>query len=585
MINAVIFDFDNTLYDYDLCNKSALDILFRELSNDFNIKIDIIRETYNLINKNIKASNNTANKFNKIIYIKQLLEGLNIPLKFIEKYFNIYDIEFINQFKIYDNVLDVIQYLTELKNNNINIKIGILSNNIFYQQYDKIANSGLMDFIDVIQTTDECGEEKPNINAYLNIIHKLRKSTGLENPYIAYIGDNYDHDIAPTLKLNMLPFHFIRESSLTCVKLVNKYFEFSNYAILLSFFKDYFKTADELIFLSKYFGQSNLNVQGPGGNISVKLNDVIFIKSSGAVLGNITYNEGYCLANNRHVLELLASKQDLLLKDTKLFGYKIPSMETFFHSFMKKYTVHIHFTLSNVFFCTNTIPAFTDFPYNYEIIPYIPPGLLLSECIKEIYDKTIHNTETDIYFLCNHGLIITGYDCNKIIEVYENIYKYFNGLLDNKFSDELVSFNLNRQLYVKYKIPIIVRYIEYPINILLYIKYCFPDLAIFIEDIKVIDNLNSNSDSSKKINNLFDIIDDFPNGELLLDVSSITKKTNIIIINTQIYLIGETLSKVYYIIELLDKYRILCNYDYDNLVNIGDVKYLQNMEQEKFRKI
>jgi putative hydrolase of the HAD superfamily len=573
MINAVIFDFDNTLYDYDLCNKSALDLLFREISNDFNIKIDIIRETYNLINKNIKTSNNNANKFNKIIYIKQLLEELNIPLKFIENYFNIYDMEFINQFKLYDNVFDVIQYLKELKNNNsnnINIKIGILSNNIFYQQYDKIANSGLMDFIDVIQTTDECGEEKPNINAYLNIIHKLRKITGLENPYIAYIGDNYQHDISPSLKLNMLPFHFIKSLSLENVELVNKYFEFSNYATLLSFFKDYFKTVDELIFLSKYFGQSNLNVQGPGGNISVKLDDIIFIKSSGAVLGNITYNEGYCLANNKKVLKLLETKQDLLLKDTKIFGYKIPSMETFFHSFMKKYTVHIHFTLSNVFFCTNIIPKFRDFPYNYEIISYIPPGLLLSESIKEIYDKNIHS-ETDIYFLCNHGLIITGDDVNKIIEVYENIYKYFNGLLGNKFSNELVSFNLNRQLYVKYKTPIIVRYIEYPINILLYIKYCFPDLAIFIEDIKVI----YYSDSSNEINNFFDST----------DVSSITKKTNIIIINNQIYLVGETLNKVYYIIELLDKYRILCNYDYDNLANISDVKYLQNMEQEKFRKI
>ena len=568
MINAIIFDFDNTLYDYDLCNKSALDLLFCEISKDFNIKIDIIRETYNLINKNIKVSNNNATKFNKIIYIKQLLEALNISLKFIEKYFNIYNSAFNDKFKLYDNVLDVIRYLKEPKSNNINIKIGILSNNIFYQQYDKIANSELMDYIDVIQTTDECGEEKPNLNAYLNIIHKLKNKTGLENPYIGYIGDNYEHDIEPALKLNMLPFHFLKESDQKnpYLKLYDKYIKFNNYELLLKFFNDYFKTVDELIFLSKYFGQSNLNVQGPGGNISVKLDDIIFIKSSGAVLGNITYNEGYCLANNRHVIKLLEAKEDLKLKDTKIFGYKIPSMETFFHSFMKKYTVHIHFTLSNLFFCTNTIPKLPDFPYNYEIISYIPPGLLLSESIKEIYDKNIHTTETHIFFLCNHGLIITGDDCNKIIEVYENIYKYFNGLLDNKFSDELISFNLNRQLYVKYKTPIIVRYIEYPINILLYIKYCFPDLAIFIEDIKVINYCKN------EINKLFDL-------------TSITKKTNIIIINTQIYLIGETLSKVYYIIELLEKYRILCNYNYDNLANINDIKYLQNMEQEKFRKI
>ncbi len=564
MINAVIFDFDNTLYNYDLCNEHGLNKLFYRLSADFNITIDIIREYYQLINKNIKMSNNNATKFNKIIYIKQLLEALNISLKFVKKYLDIYNNAFNNKFKVYDNVIELILYL---KQNNI--KIGILSNNIFHQQYNKIAIAGLLDYIDVIQTTDECGEEKPNINAYLNIIHKLKNKTGLENPYIAYIGDNFDHDIVPAIKLNILPFYFLKDSdSLTEVKLVNKYFEFGNYKVLLDFFKTYFKTVDELIYLSKYFGQSNLNVQGPGGNISVKLDDIIFIKSSGAVLGNITYNEGYCLANNKKVLELLTTKQDLLLKDTKIFGYKIPSMETFFHSFMKKYTVHIHFTLSNIFFCTNTIPKILDFPYNYEIISYIPPGFLLSESIKEIYDKNIH-TETDIYFLCNHGLIITGDDINKIIEIYENIYKYFNGLLQNKFIDELVSFNLNKQFYIKHKIPVIIRYIDYPVNILFNIKYCFPDLAIFIEEIKVVNDYNKDSQDINQI----------------LELANITKKTNIIIINTKIYLVAETLNKLYYIIELLDKYKILCDYAYDDLLNIGNIKYLQNMEQEKFRKI
>ena len=545
MINSIIFDFDITLYNYDLCNKYALEKLFNKISNDFNIIIDIIKESYKLINKNIKLSNNNSNKFNKIIYIKRLLEELNIPIIFIKKYLNIYNIEFNNKFKLYDNVIDIFKYLKEK-----NIIIGILSNNIFHQQYDKIISSGLINYIDIIQTSDECGEEKPNINMYLNIIHKLKNKLKNDNPYIVYIGDNFEHDIVPSLKLNILPFYFIY-SELQEIKLIDKYIQFSNYEILLKFFKDYFITVDELIFLSKYFGQSNLNVQGPGGNISVKLDDIIFIKSSGAVLGNLSYNKGYCLANNKKVLKLLKSKEDLLLKDTKIFGYKIPSMETFFHSFMKKYTVHIHFTLSNIFFCKDVIPKFDNFPYKYEVIPYIPPGLLLSESIKEIYNQS---NKSEIYFLRNHGLIITSDDTIKIIEIYENIYKYFNKLLDNKFSNELVSFNLNTEFYIKYKYSSIVKYIDYPVNILLNIKYCFPDLAIFIE-------------------------------EICYDLNNMTKKTNIIIINNQVYLIAETLNKVYYIIELLDKYKILCNYSYNNLLCINDTKYLQNMEQEKFRKL
>jgi len=539
MIDIVIFDFDNTLYDYDKLNNNSLKYLFNSISDDFSINISIINKLYNEINKNIKSSNNSSNKFNKIIYIKQLFELLNIDLINISKYLNIYNTHFDDNLELYDGILDIIILLKEH-----NIKLGLLSNNIFGQQYKKLEKLNILKYFDVIQTSDECGEEKPNINIFLNILNKLNATS--QNTI--FIGDNLEHDIIPSLKLGILPFYF-KPDTYSDILLEDKYIIFNNYINLHIFFKKYFESVNELIFLSKYFGQSNLNVQGPGGNISVKLDTIIFIKSSGAVLGNITYNEGYCLANNKKVLQLLDSKKDMELKETKIFGYKIPSMETFFHSFMNKYTVHIHFTLSNIFFCQHNNPILEDFPYKYEVIPYIPPGLLLSENIKKIYNENI-----DIYFLKNHGIIITNSDYIKITEIYENIYKYFNKLLDNKFNDEFISFNINTQFYIKYKLPSIIKYIDYPVNILLNIKYCFPDLAIFIEEI--CDNLGN-----------------------------ITKKKNIIIINKNVYLNADTLNKVYYIIELLDKYKILCDYSYNILSCIDDTKYLQNMEQEKFRKL
>ena len=542
MINAIIFDFDNTLYNYDKCNNNALKCLFNSISIDFSIDINIINKLYSEINKNIKISNNSSNKFNKIIYIKQLFESLNINLLNISKYLTIYDIHFDDNLELYDGILDIIKLLKEH-----NIKLGLLSNNIFGQQYKKLEKLNILKYFDVIQTSDECGEEKPNINIFLNILNKLNtipQST-------IFIGDNLEHDIIPSLKLGILPFYFQYElNSKSNILLEDKYIIFNNYINLHIFFKKYFESVDELIFLSKYFGQSNLNVQGPGGNISVKLDNIIFIKSSGAVLGNITYNEGYCLANNIKVKELLETKRDIELKETKIFGYKIPSMETFFHSFMEKYTVHIHFTLSNIFFCKNNSPILEDFPYKYEIISYIPPGLLLSENIKEIY-----NENTSVYFLKNHGIIITSNDSTKMIEIYENIYKYFNKLLDNKFNDEFVTFNLNTQFYLKYNSATIIKYIDYPVDILLNIKYCFPDLAIFIEEI------------------------------CINDLTNVTKKTNIIINNKKVYLKADTLNKVYYIVELLDKYKILCDYSYNHLSCINDTKYLQNMVQEKFRKL
>ena len=567
MILGVIFDFDNTIYDYDICNNNALKKVFKKISEFTKKDLHFIIDLYNNINKNIKLSNNVANKFNKTIYIKKLLEELNISLIYIDGFLKVYNHEFNCNLKINDGIIELLKFF--IKNN---IKIGLLSNNIFHQQYEKLKSLYILQYFDVIQTSDECGEEKPNINSYLNIQNKL----GIPFENIAFIGDNYDHDILPVLKLKMIPFHYVNininfnetENDIfydenynnnceTNVLLKNNYFEFNNFLHLLYFFQKYFKTTDELIFLSKYFGQSNLNIQGPGGNISTKLDNLIFIKSSGAVLGNVSYNEGYCIANNKECIKLLEDKKELELKNTKIFGYKIPSMETFFHAFMKKYTVHIHFTLSNIFFCSNTEIKLDNFPYNYEIIKYIPPGLLLANAVYEKYSE-----ECNIYFLENHGLIITNNSLKVIIEIYENIYKYFNQLLDNKFNDEYNTFLINKNYYLKKNRSLVIRYIDsniYDYNIIEKIKYCFPDLAIFIEKIKVVNNLEE----------LYQNLDNY----------------NIIIVEQKIYLCADNLAKCYYLIELLDKYKILCEYSYENLNMINDTKYLQNMEQEKFRKL
>jgi putative hydrolase of the HAD superfamily len=268
MILGIIFDFDNTIYDYDYCNKIALNTLFLEISSNFNKDINIIKTNYEYLNKSIKISNNTSSKFNKILYIKKLFENLNISLNELDKYLTIYNNSFNNNLKLYDGIEELLKLF---KKNNI--KIGLLSNNNFNQQYEKLKILNILEYFDVIQTSDECGEEKPHINMFLNIQNKL--NIPFEN--IGYIGDNYDHDILPSLNLKILPFHYMKDFNLF---LSENYIKFGNFIDLFNFFEKYFTTVNELIFLSKYFGQSNLNIQGPGGNISIKLDEIIFIKSS-----------------------------------------------------------------------------------------------------------------------------------------------------------------------------------------------------------------------------------------------------------------------------------------------------------------
>ena len=73
---------------------------------------------------------------------------------------------------------------------------------------------------------------------------------------------------------------------------------------------------------------------------------------------------GFCVADNIQCNKLLKESNSKDLNKTKIFGQKIPSMETFFHCFMKKYTVHIHFTLSNIFLTTKCLGYLLFIPLN-----------------------------------------------------------------------------------------------------------------------------------------------------------------------------------------------------------------------------
>ena len=55
--------------------------------------------------------------------------------------------------------------------------------------------------------------------------------------------------------------------------------------------------------ISKYCGERFDLVQAGGGNISVKINEFMFIKASGYNLTNIDETNGYTVINNKMLLE------------------------------------------------------------------------------------------------------------------------------------------------------------------------------------------------------------------------------------------------------------------------------------------
>ena len=537
MIKGVIFDFDNTLYDYENANKKALAKLFALIANEFNIDADNI---YRRITQQIKSENNSANKFNKAIYMKRLVEVLKLPLSNIRRFLDCYNNAFSECQVLNAGVKELLQYLTSRK-----IKIAILSNNVFLQQYEKLERMDIVNDIDVLQTSDEVGEEKPCFTAFQSVQQKM----GLAFTEMVFIGDCLPHDIYPSMELGMLALHFTPTSTLH-----EKYVEFHSFSNLTSFFETYFQSVDELLFLSKYFGQSTSNIQGPGGNISIKNENLMFIKSSGAILGNMTYESGYCLVDNCECLQMIDSRTDNI-KTTKMFGNGTPSMETYFHSFMKKYTVHLHFTLSNIFLCSNAPTELVVGHNHHKVIDYFIPGLELALEIKKEYEA-----ETDIYFLKNHGVIITADTLEEVLEYYNSIFFSLiqSGISDENrelFGRERIAMELNLQIHnnggskVVRPMNISAEAIENRIE-------CFPDMAVFIQTVVKIDAIED------------------------LDTCNV----DIIIYENQVYGVADTLTKLYSLQEIVDSYKTIFAENKGNITSILEISRLQNMEQEKNRR-
>lgn len=181
-IKLIIFDLDDTLYDYTYCNKISLETIFNKLNN-----YDNIRETFEQARLNIKKIHlGTALQHDKAIQIKELFRLLNIKdTKLLQEIINIYYNIFYENVKLFDGWLTFLEKCKEK-----NIIMVILTNNTFMNQLDIYNKLELYKFCDNIFTSYEIGYEKPNVKCYeyINNIYNINK----EN--ILMIGDSYESD-------------------------------------------------------------------------------------------------------------------------------------------------------------------------------------------------------------------------------------------------------------------------------------------------------------------------------------------------------------------------------------------------------
>lgn len=222
MLKAVIFDLDNTLYDYSSNNEIAMNVVQEYVQNEFKINRESFfelyaearKETHEFLNVNI------ASRHNRVIYFKRFLQKINQkPYKYANILDELYWNTMINNMKLNDGVIELFELL---KINNI--KIAISSNLLLSIQLKKLDKLGIGEYIDYILTSEEIGTEKPSELNFIDVLKYLK----LSPKEVIFVGDDYETDIMGAINLGISGVLVNKKFNEMCI-CFNEFYELIDY--------------------------------------------------------------------------------------------------------------------------------------------------------------------------------------------------------------------------------------------------------------------------------------------------------------------------------------------------------------------
>lgn len=557
---GIIFDLDDTIYSYTNSHDKSIQTVFEYLQVKYNITN--IHTIYETIKTSLKYElDTTASSHNKSIYFKQLLEHYHIDLSILQTIQNLYWTTFLEHIETFEGVREFISW-----NKSIGIKIGILSDYETEYQIQKVDKLDLLSYIDVIVTSEEVGIEKPSRHMFQTVLNKLKMTPD----EIIMIGDNYEKDIQGANNMNIRSYWFNNQKIRKTTSITTP---FSSWIEILDDFQSIHNSLMNLSTLSRYVGERMDLVQAGGGNSSVKYKDTLFIKSSGISMANITPDSGYTMIDNKHLTQDIdnGSTKDVI-KYTIIPKTKRPSIETYMHAILKKYTLHLHPIQVNRILITSDAKTIinTLFPESL-VIDYFTPGIKVCDEIKKTYNNE------NIIFLLNHGLILTSYDYNTI---YKDLYHVIQTVESYTIQTYTVV-DLSRYTYVSNINKFI--YDQFNMQISSYLcenqtiqQYYKTNPELFKQHHSVPDELIYCGIKIAFINELKDICEYYTLYQEL---------PKIIVINHNIYMISHSITKCREIEEvLLSKILVSQNNNNKTFLSPDEICFLNNWDAEKYRQ-
>jgi len=202
--DAILFDTDNTLYDYGPANALAEKSVEAKVLNLLGVNPDIFRATYEQSKQQIKSQlGHTASSHSRLLYFQRLLELLGFKAQLMTAL----DLEqtfwrtFLANAPLFPGVMNL---LDDLRYNNI--PIAVVTDLTSHVQLRKLTYFNLQETFDSVVTSEEVGADKPDPRNFHLVLEKL----GLTSGHVLWmVGDNPFTDIAGGRSIGAVTFQKI----------------------------------------------------------------------------------------------------------------------------------------------------------------------------------------------------------------------------------------------------------------------------------------------------------------------------------------------------------------------------------------
>ena len=200
-IEHIFFDLDHTLWDFDLNSK----LTYKQIFEEHDIELDLnkfinIYEPLNLEFWRLFRENKITKEALRFQRLKTAFDACDYPLNDtqINRMADLY-IEYLpNHNHLFDGCIELLDNLKS------DYKLHLITNGFNGVQQNKVKNSGLARYFDVVLTGEAAGIKKPAPQ----IFHKALEMAGATIENSIMIGDSFEADIKGAQNVGMATIWF-----------------------------------------------------------------------------------------------------------------------------------------------------------------------------------------------------------------------------------------------------------------------------------------------------------------------------------------------------------------------------------------